>query len=108
MTLRDAGNWKEDKYLVGSTPSRYVGCMKFLREKAQERASDLRLSQQASYMLADDARDIRDFFEFGLFRVDHLISDLTYLSYFGSVNQIIQGNCDYRNSEGKRDVRGQA
>ena len=70
--------------LEGSTPEKYVGCMRYLRDKAAERAKDLRLSQMASYMVDDSARDVRLHHEFGSFRVDQLLTNLSYLSYFGS------------------------
>jgi len=54
-----------------------MGCMQFLREKSIERASDLRLSQQASYMQGESVRDMRHFFEFVAFRVDILIAQIT-------------------------------
>jgi len=59
-------------------------------------------------MISYDARDLRDFFEFGNFKVNHLITDLSYISYFGSIKQIIIRNVGYKNKDGKRDVRGQA
>ena len=56
-------------------------------------------------MLDQSTRDLRDFYEFGLFRVTNLISELSSLAYYGNFNEIIEKNCRYEDLGGKKNAR---
>ena len=70
-------NWVVCDYLKKSTPEQPVGCIKFLRDKADERKNELRMSRQASFMAQSDCRDFRAYFpEFCSFSVANALSNL--------------------------------
>jgi hypothetical protein len=92
MALRDS-NWKIDKYLQEAKPDAFIGSVKFLLEMSEQRASELRLSRQASFMSTSDCRDVRIYFnDMCFFTVEKLLMNLEKFSKRGTVDEVIARN----------------
>lgn len=104
MNIED-DRWAIDERLAGSKPDRLKGCAEFIRAMPIQMSSVM--SRRNSFLGDSSFKDFRDYCKGSVddIQVSQILFNMDKLSHFGSIEEVIARNADYRDSQGKRNIR---